>query len=457
MNDATKYIDAELERLVLGGLLHGGAETEELLSELSVDDFAVEPHREIFRSIASIAPKVGLRVDAVGQDLEQRGKREAAGGFTLLMDLHREGEGFPVTHLVKGLRRKAIFRRAVQLSRQINRDLEMHGSLNGNAPAVGAWARQLAELVEGSEGAHRAIRSIADVPAIGDINAAGISYLIEPELPMAAVIALTGASGSGKSTLATAGVRVAIDAGHPALVLDRENPHRIVVDRRNRLGFGDSPLLTWWGGWLSEEAPGPDSQIVLDWVRMIQPKPVVVIDSVVAFFGGESENDAAAMRKFMNGPRHLADLGAAVVLIHHDGKADSARDFRGSSDFKAAVDVAFHVSNSNPDGKLESLRLRSFKSRFGFSGDLIYQYAGGRMVRGDASDTAVQAVTDQLTALLRQNPGIRTKEFEDKAAKQGLGRNRARNFLINGILGSLIRRESASRNQFRHYLAEDRK
>jgi hypothetical protein len=179
----------------------------------------------------------------------------------------------------------------------------------------------------------------------------------------------------------------------------------------------------------------------------------VLIDSVVAFFGGESENDAAAMRKFMHGPRRLADLGASVVLIHHDGKADSARDFRGSSDFKAAVDVAFHVTNSSPDGKIENLRLRCFKSRFGFSGEIVYRYAGGKMLRDEAWDAPAQSRGLELTGLLRQHPGIKAKDFEDLAHKQGLGRNRARTFLQDGILSGVVRREIGAQRAQHHYLA----
>ena len=76
------------------------------------------------------------------------------------------------------------------------------------------------------------------------------------------------------------------------------------------------------------------------------------------------------MRAFMNQCRKLADLGATVAVVHHDGKADSARDYRGSSDFKAAIDGGFHVTNFGENGLLDKLVLRCFKSRFGFAGEL---------------------------------------------------------------------------------------
>ena len=57
-----EFLDAELERLVLGSMLHGGPEAEQALAQLDIDDFAVEPHREILRSMRIVAPEVGLRV-----------------------------------------------------------------------------------------------------------------------------------------------------------------------------------------------------------------------------------------------------------------------------------------------------------------------------------------------------------------------------------------------------------
>jgi hypothetical protein len=114
---------------------------------------------------------------------------------------------------------------------------------------------------------------------------------------------------------------------------------------------------------------------VTDWVRSCKPQPVVVIDSLAAFISGD-ENSASDMRAFMHGTRRLVDLGATVIVIHHDGKAESARDYRGSSDFKAAVDQAFHVSNISADARLGRLSLRCFKSRYGFTGSLVYDYAG---------------------------------------------------------------------------------
>jgi hypothetical protein len=87
--------------------------------------------------------------------------------------------------------------------------------------------------------------------------------------------------------------------------------------------------------------------------------------------------------------RRLAGLGATVIVIHHDGKAESARDYRGGSDFKAAIDFGFHVTNCGANRLLDKLFLRPFKTRFGgFSESVTYCYAGGKVVRAELARPA---------------------------------------------------------------------
>jgi hypothetical protein len=126
------------------------------------------------------------------------------------------------------------------------------------------------------------------------------------------------------------------------------------------------------------------------------------------------------MRGFTDKLRALAFVGATVVATHHDGKADTARDFRGSSDFKASFDQCFHVSNISSDSRLDRLSLRCFKSRYGFSGLLVYHYAGGRFIRDERTEAPARTAADQLTDLLRLNPGLTGDKFEKLAASKGI-------------------------------------
>lgn len=297
----------------------------------------------------------------------------------------------------------------------------------------------------------KVIRSVDDLPLVRDRSDLEIEYLIEPELPQNAVVALTGDSGSGKSSLALWWAGKVTVKGHPVLVLDRENPRPVIAERLTRFKIEDGEMLRYWGGWAREESPAPYSPIVVDWLKRCERPPMIIVDSLIAFHGG-NENDASETRAFMHQARRLADLGATVLVLHHDGKADSAKDYRGSSDFKASLDLGFHVSNSSLDGRLSTLRLRCFKARFGSASEVIYRYAADNFHRDGAENPPRATASERLTALLRRNPGIGTVGFETLAQQEGITRERAREFITDGLLSRTIRREPGTRNRRKFYL-----
>jgi hypothetical protein len=98
------------------------------------------------------------------------------------------------------------------------------------------------------------------------------------------------------------------------------------------------------------------------------------------------------------------------------------------------------------------LILRPFKSRIGFSGELSYSYAGGRFIRGDRGE-ARQTISEELTSLLRLNPGVTARRFDELVKERGVGRDRARAFLSDGVLSGAITRETGPKNERRHYLS----
>ncbi|MEO8099812.1 MAG: AAA family ATPase [Acidobacteriota bacterium] len=443
--DPHNLFDLDTERVVIGTVLIDGYESYDSISGvLTSDNFGIRAHQTVWSSIQRLASETYIGMDSVAHDLDERGQLNSIGGLPALMDLHTSGiSGLRLSGFAETLRKKGRRRRQLALLALIQKSIELGEDL---CPA------SVDELVALSERfiGHSSIR-IEDLPPVGEFGEP-VRYIIEPELPVGGLIALTGDSGSGKSTQATAWIREAIKRGRPCLILDRENPRVVAYDRMTRLGIHDGPALKWFGGWTREGAPEPDSANVRDWVNACDPKPLIVVDSFVAFLDGD-ENSATDVRLFMHKCRILADLGATVVVIHHDGKSDKAREFRGSSDFKAAVDQAFHVTNISGDLRLDRLRLHCFKSRYGFTGDVVYHYDDGRMLRAK-SEAAPPTQAEQLTELLRANPGIGQKAFEDLAVKHDLTRSRTRDYLDNGISVGTIVKEIGKKNQFRHYLRE---
>lgn len=436
----------EVERLILGSILLNGKCFGQIVASLVADDFALEKHKCIFRRMSDLYER-NESIDRVtiANELRRHAELESIDGLGYLVSLD---EGMPqlanVEAYVRILREKASLRRIIGAAESMaNRAL-----LEVESPA---------EIIAGMEFVLAEIRSaskrsaaIESLPAVGEVEEP-VVYVRNPELPEGAIVALTGDSGSGKSTLATAWARDAIATGRAVLILDRENPRSVVFDRMQRLGLRDGPLLRWHGGWTGRDESGPGEPEVFDWVRTASPKPLIIVDSFSAFLNG-NENSAGDIRRFMNLCRRLADLGACVLNIHHDGKSETSKDFRGSTDFKAAIDQAFHVRNVSSSLQLDQIQLRCFKSRYGFCGEITYRYDQGKLSHYRPCKASGPSTADRLTELLRANPDVTSSAFEKLALSRGVKRNKARQFLADGISTQAIQKRIGEKNSCLHRL-----
>ncbi len=439
--------NVDAERFVLGSILLDDEAFAHALADLKPEDFALEAHRRILRRAADLYGREE-RINRVTlyEELARHGEAESVGGLSYLVELD---DGLPLVpsldSYIRILHEKSALRKVLFACDNLSRRVEL-----GDPSAEISKAAE--DLFAGIGARGQGYRSPTEIPSVRDCAGGEVTYVRDPELARASVTAVTGEAGAGKSTVATVCARDAARSGTPVLILDRENPLSVIVDRLERLGAADERAIKIWGGWLPEPAPLPDAPVVVDWVKLSEPKPLVIVDSLSGFFDGD-QNDASEMRGFLHRCRRLANLGASVLVLHHSGKSESARDYRGSSDFSASVDQAFHCTSFGDGGRLDKIVLRPYKSRFGFAGELIYEYADGRFVRGDAAEVR-QTVNEQLTVLLRLNPGVTAGKFDDLANARGLGRNRARGFLADGLLAGYVRRETGAKNVKRHFLVE---
>jgi hypothetical protein len=306
---------------------------------------------------------------------------------------------------------------------------------------------------------------ISQLPDVREIAAEGPEFVVPSVIVKNTITAISGAAGSGKTTLAfLLGAGIARGAEmfggqcqqRPVLIMTRENPLDFVGDivRRLNIDTGPGSNLFVWGDWIEPPAPVPADPCILDWVTKSDPSPVIIIDSLIAFFTGDNENDPVQMRAFINQARLLLRAGAAaVIFLCHPGKSESSQDYRGSSDLEPAVDALYKLTNSG-DTWLERLYLKAKKARFAAQKrELVLIYRDGTFVADERPVAVQESATQQLTRLLANNPGLTKKEFEALAMQKGLTQRRARQFLNEGVaIGTIIREEGTHHRMF-HRLA----
>ncbi len=264
----------------------------------------------------------------------------------------------------------------------------------------------------------RAIQRIEDLKPMSTFGNTEVVMVLEQAFAEGTVIVVTSEPGAGKSSfisnacyciskgLSFAGRKTSQRA---VLFIDGEDPISSMSAMHDRLGICEHDAFRVWGLWQQEEPPQPDSAIVLDYIERCNPKPIIVLNPLVAFWGGD-ENDAKQTRAFMSRLRKIAAMGATIIGIHHIGKSESSKDFRGSSDLKAAIDLGLKVNNtSETPGRLDRVTVSAFKDRMGIFTEMKLRYATGGFVADQFAPSLTN--TDRLVELLRKNPGVQKVAF----------------------------------------------
>ena len=294
--------------------------------------------------------------------------------------------------------------------------------------------------------------SVSDVRSVHEYSAGELDYVIPGVIVEATITMIASESGDGKTTMATAAV-AAISRGvpfaglptarRPVLYMDRENPLQVVRERLGRLGVTDSEMFRIWGGWCETEPPSPGGAVILEWVQACEPKPVIVIDSLVAFLDGD-ENSSTDVEKFFKPLRALTNVGATVILIHHSGKGENAREYRGSSYIKGAIDVGYFLSRVGDPSRLDLLKMRAFKSRVTVESEMLFRYREGEFSLD--SRPAYQSNEDVLRGLLVANPGMKVTDLHQLAHGVGISRKRVETFVSTAVGTGDIQLDNGSHN-----------
>lgn len=212
------------------------------------------------------------------------------------------------------------------------------------------------------------------VPRIHELPKDPQKWIIDRLLPYGGLALLSGTQGAQKSLFAMKAAHCVVSKqdflgrpvlsekkrlGAPVLYLDRENPAPEVNKRRERLGIIGSRDFFYWGDWSRDPVPEPDDRRLEEFAAA---GGYIIFDSFQQWAAGENENDTGAMVTLMNKFKRLARLGAGVLVLHHNNKADrktGKSQFRGSTAIVACSDMAIKATKTES----ETIELRAERFR----------------------------------------------------------------------------------------------
>jgi hypothetical protein len=300
------------------------------------------------------------------------------------------------------------------------------------------------------------ITDLSQLPSVWELEAE-LAWCVEDMIALGSVTLICAESGVGKTWLGY-GIAGCVAYGMPlagrdvkqskVLYLDGENPLYVVKQRLLDLGIRETPELQVWGGWNISPPPGPQSALLIDFAQ--RHKPLIIFDSLIEFHPG-SEQSSTETRAFMKLFRRLANLGATVVVLHHSGKAETAKTYRGSSDIKAAVDTAYQLQSVGEESnRLGQLTMRCFKGRLMPGQNFGLEFRQGQGFVASEAASKIITVPEIIAEILRDHP----RSNQSKVVSLGRSRGCTKNQIEQALKTGPWRTEPGPRNSTLYSLAE---
>lgn len=228
-------------------------------------------------------------------------------------------------------------------------------------------------------------------------------YIVKGLLAPGDVACIYGAPGAGKSLIAPhIGYQVAL--GQPAFgmrtkpglifYVAAEDPHgmrgRVTALRKRHGDAPDFELVEDVSDLLTDKSE--DLKALR--AAIAERKPALIfLDTLALSFPGLEENTAEAMGKVVAIARSMTKHGAAVVLIHHDTKAQTPTP-RGHSLLNGALDIALQLFQKEADGVV---RGKLSKNRNGSCDrDIAFRIATENLGTDADGDPINVALVDEL-------------------------------------------------------------
>lgn len=228
-------------------------------------------------------------------------------------------------------------------------------------------------------------------------------YVVKGLLAPKDLACIFGAPGAGKSLIAPhIGYQTALGQAafglrtKPGLVfyVAAEDPHgmrgRVTA---LRMRHGDAPNFVLVEGVSDLLATGSPDLLALRNAIADQRPSLVFLDTLAMSFPGLEENTAEDMGRVVSIARSLTVHGAAVILIHHDTKAQGPTP-RGHSLLNGALDVGLQLFPRDESG---IVRAKLTKNRNGTSErDIAFRISTEALGEDEDGDAITVALVDEL-------------------------------------------------------------
>ena len=196
-----------------------------------------------------------------------------------------------------------------------------------------------------------------------------VSYLVEPLVVSNQINMIVGSSGSLKTTFSLCMVRCCLRQEKfldmetrkldSAIYINRDDPGCIIQDQLRRLGFNQNDKLFLWDLSDDQEPPRLDDACQIDEYMIAAKKfPLMIFDALAMFSSEKDENTVKDMSVIMSVLRKLCNL-TTVILIHHAGKSQGSKIFRGSTHILDSAHVLLNLERVGD----ERVRLYCRKSK----------------------------------------------------------------------------------------------
>jgi hypothetical protein len=255
----------------------------------------------------------------------------------------------------------------------------------------------------------------ASLPSFDDIKHLDIhvEWIVEQAVPKNCVVLFAGRRGIGKTWFTFRMIENILQGKQflglnttpiPVFYIDFENPLPVVVDRINILAetweTRNQPA-SYWHRYHDVAPPRIDTEHWIEYRRLVEESgnECLIVFDTLRSSQMQNINDDQDSAKIMERLKHLSDLGATVLLLHHTPKYDPTT-FKGSGTIADLVDHVLLIKDTSDPGvysygTLEKTRYDHF--------EVFLTHAGNHdfVVQDDPFEQEMQGIV----AFIKGNPG----------------------------------------------------